>query len=45
MLERQDAASRARALERLRRSTEAHHTGEGVVYGSAAWLVTAACGD
>ncbi len=42
MLERHDAEGRSRALERLHRSTEAHHTGEGVAYGSAAWLVTAA---
>lgn len=36
-----DEAGRARALAALRRSIEAHATPDGVVYGSAAWVVTA----
>ncbi|HEX6311218.1 MAG TPA: class I SAM-dependent methyltransferase [Acidimicrobiia bacterium] len=36
-----DSADRARALDLLRGSIAEHATGEGVLYGSAAWLITA----
>jgi SAM-dependent methyltransferase len=36
-----DAASRARALEQVHRALEAHDTGDGVLLGSSAWLITA----
>ncbi|MGY1824098.1 class I SAM-dependent methyltransferase [Geodermatophilus sp. SYSU D00079] len=41
LLEGLDAADRERARESLRASLTAHETGDGVAYGSAAWLVTA----
>ena len=41
MLDGQDDEARARALENLRRSAERHLTEDGVVFGSAAWLITA----
>jgi ubiquinone/menaquinone biosynthesis C-methylase UbiE len=41
MLDGLDDASRARALDDLRATVAAHDTPEGVVYGSAAWLVRA----
>ncbi|MFI2370398.1 class I SAM-dependent methyltransferase [Streptomyces sp. NPDC018833] len=36
-----DPAGRARVLDALRADIEAHLTEEGVLYGSAAWIVTA----
>ncbi|MFC9433621.1 class I SAM-dependent methyltransferase [Nocardia sp. NPDC057030] len=36
-----DAAETERALDRLRAIMTAHHTGDGVWFGSRAWLVTA----
>jgi SAM-dependent methyltransferase len=41
MLEGLDDTSRARALEALRATIDAHETPEGVVYESAAWIVSA----
>ena len=41
MLEGLDATIRARALDDLRSPIEDHSTPEGVLYPSAAWLVTA----
>lgn len=41
MLEGLDDEARARALEDLRRSVDAHVTEDGVEFGSAMWLVTA----
>ncbi len=41
MLEPLDDSGRARALDALRASLDSHVTSEGVVYGSAAWLVRA----
>ena len=41
MLEGLDEAGRARALDALRASIAAHTTGDGVVYDSAAWIVSA----
>ena len=41
MLDGLDQAGRARALDALRASIEAHQTGDGVLYDSATWLVTA----
>lgn len=40
LLEGLDAAGRARALDALRATVEAHSTDQGVQYDSAAWLVT-----
>lgn len=40
MLDGLDDRRRARALEALRTSIQAHLTARGVAYGSAAWLVT-----
>ena len=40
MLRDVDADTAARALEALRATIDAHHTGEGVRFGSAAWLIT-----
>ena len=40
-LARMSAASAERALVRLRDVLAAHETGEGVLFGSSAWLVTA----
>jgi SAM-dependent methyltransferase len=36
-----DEATAARALDALRETLEAHATAEGVLFGSAAWLITA----
>ena len=36
-----DEDGRARALDALRSTIQAHHTDRGVVYASAAWLITA----
>jgi SAM-dependent methyltransferase len=36
-----DEATKARALDNLRATVAAHETPEGVVFGSAAWVVTA----
>ena len=36
-----DADMRARALEQLHRALKAHDTGDGVLVGSCAWLITA----
>ena len=36
-----DAATRARALDQVRRALEAYDKGEGVLLGSSAWLITA----
>ena len=36
-----DAATRARALEQVQRALTAHDTGDGVLVGSSAWLITA----
>jgi SAM-dependent methyltransferase len=41
LLEGLDPEAQHRALARLRRSIEEHATAEGVVYPSAAWIVTA----
>ena len=41
MLEGLDDAGRSRALDALRSTTAAHETESGVVYESAAWIVTA----
>jgi hypothetical protein len=41
MLSGLDADGRARARDALRATTEAHATAEGVLFESAAWLVTA----
>jgi SAM-dependent methyltransferase len=41
MLQGLDDAGRARALEALRTTMAAHQTGSGVVFGSAAWIITA----
>jgi SAM-dependent methyltransferase len=41
MLQGLDDDGRARALKALRATLEAHHTPEGVAFGSAAWLITA----
>jgi SAM-dependent methyltransferase len=41
LLEELDAAGRDQALGSLRASLTAHRTGDGVAYGSAAWLVAA----
>jgi SAM-dependent methyltransferase len=41
MLESLDETSRARALEEMRATLSAHDTGEGVLFGSRAWLITA----
>jgi SAM-dependent methyltransferase len=41
MLDGADAARRARACEALRSTIDAHAGPEGVLFGSAAWLVTA----
>jgi hypothetical protein len=41
MLEGADVATRRRGLDALRVSLTAHETGGGVVYDSAAWIVTA----
>jgi SAM-dependent methyltransferase len=41
MLEGLDEAGRERALAALRASLTAHDRGQGVSYGSAAWLITA----
>lgn len=42
MLEGLDANGRARALDALRKTMDAHQSDEGVALGSAAWLITAA---
>jgi hypothetical protein len=36
-----DAAETARAMDRLRTTLSAHDTGEGVWFGSRAWIITA----
>ncbi len=41
MLQGLDEPSTASALNALRKTMSAHDTGEGVVFGSAAWLITA----
>lgn len=41
MLQGLDDAARARALEALRATMEAHDTGDGVVFGSASWIISA----
>jgi SAM-dependent methyltransferase len=41
LLEGLHGASRARALDALRATVTAHETDEGVVYASAAWIITA----
>jgi SAM-dependent methyltransferase len=41
MLDGLDAAGRARALNALRASVDAHRTGDRVSYDSAAWIITA----
>jgi SAM-dependent methyltransferase len=41
LLDGLEPASRARALDGLRAAMTAHDTGDGVYFGSAAWLVTA----
>ena len=41
MLEGLDAAGRARAIEALHATMAAHTTSDGVVFGSAAWIVEA----
>jgi SAM-dependent methyltransferase len=41
MLDSLDDAGRRRALDALRRTIDAHDTGTGVLYESAAWIVTA----
>jgi SAM-dependent methyltransferase len=41
MLADLDEAARARALAAVRTTLEAHDTGQGVLFGSAAWIVTA----
>ncbi|MGH9085454.1 MAG: class I SAM-dependent methyltransferase [Acidimicrobiales bacterium] len=41
MLEGLDDAGRARAADGLRATIAAHETGSGVVFGSAAWTITA----
>jgi SAM-dependent methyltransferase len=41
MLADLDEAAKARALENLRATVAAHETADGVVFGSAAWVVTA----
>ncbi len=41
MLEGLDEAGRARALDALRATIAAHDTGHGVIYDSAAWIITA----
>jgi hypothetical protein len=41
MLQGLDEGQRARALQNLRSTTVAHDTGEGVIFGSAAWTITA----
>lgn len=42
MLQGLDDADRARALEALRATMVAHDTGDGVVFGSGTWLISAA---
>jgi hypothetical protein len=41
MLDRLDTTSTERALERLRETLTAHHSGRGVWFDSCAWIVTA----
>jgi hypothetical protein len=41
MLDGLDPATTARALEAVRATLAAHETGEGVLFGSSAWLITA----
>jgi SAM-dependent methyltransferase len=41
MLQGLDDADRTRALDALRATMEAHDTGDGVVFGSATWIITA----
>jgi hypothetical protein len=41
MLDGLDDAGRARAEEALRATARAHETGDGVLFGSAAWLIRA----
>jgi SAM-dependent methyltransferase len=41
MLDGLDDAGRARAIDALRATTEAHETTDGVTYGSAAWIIRA----
>lgn len=41
MLDGLDERGRASALEALRRTLTEHDTGQGVLFGSAAWLITA----
>jgi hypothetical protein len=41
MVQGLDEDGRARALDALRSTIEAHHTDRGVEYASAAWLITA----
>ena len=36
-----DDADRARALDELQRTVAAHDTGDGVLFGTSAWLITA----
>ena len=42
MLEGVDDAQRARAVDGLRTTMSAHETDDGVVFGSAAWIIRAA---
>ena len=42
MLEGLDETGRRRALDDLRATIAAHATAEGVVFGSAAWIIRAA---
>ncbi len=41
MLKDLDELTRARALDNLRATVAAHETPDGVVFGSAAWVITA----
>jgi hypothetical protein len=41
LLEGLDEPGRARALDALRATMTAHETAEGVIYGSAAWIIRA----
>ncbi len=40
-LDRMDAVAAQRALARLRETLAAHETGEGVLFDSRAWIVSA----
>jgi hypothetical protein len=45
MLDGFDDAARARALDRQRSTLASHDTDNGVLYGSAAWTITATSGS